>query len=127
MTLPRRKRVVSDEGKYGRGHLDDFQDPEKKTPVIVTTSQMLTTGVDAPTCKNIDIFKPISSMTDFKQILGRGTGVREDLGKLWLTIIDYTGATNLFYDPAFDGEPVMRSRETLDANGEVVETEIEAE
>jgi type I restriction enzyme, R subunit len=120
-------RVVSDEGKFGRGHLDDFQDPEKATPVILTTSQMLTTGVDAPTCKNIVIFKPISSMTDFKQIIGRGTRVREDLGKLWFTIIDYTGATNLFYDPAFDGEPVKRTRETLDENGEVIETEVESE
>src|SRR5258707_10500550 len=88
---------------------------------------MLTSGVDAPPCKNTVIFKPINSMTDFKQIIGRGTRVREDLGKLWFTIIDYTGATNLFYDPAFDGEPVKRTRETLDENGEVVETEIESE
>ena len=120
-------RVVSDEGKFGRGHLDDFQDPEKATPVILTTSQMLTTGVDAPTCKNIVIFKPISSMTDFKQIIGRGTRVREDLGKLWFTIVDYTGATNLFYDPAFDGEPVKATRETLDEDGQVLETEVESE
>jgi type I restriction enzyme, R subunit len=120
-------RVVSDEGKIGRGHLDDFQDPERATPVILTTSQMLTTGVDAPTCKNIVIFKPIGSMTDFKQIIGRGTRVREDLGKLWFTIFDYTGATNLFYDPAFDGDPVKRTRQTLDPDGEVVETEVELE
>jgi len=66
-------------------------------------------------------------MTDFKQIIGRGTRVREDLGKLWFTIIDYTGATNLFYDPAFDGEPVKRTRETLDEDGQVVETEVESE
>src|SRR5258707_3465015 len=88
---------------------------------------MLTTGVDAPTCKNIVIFKPISSMTDFKQIIGRGTRVREDLGKLWFTIIDYTGATNLFYDPAFDGEAVPRTRETLDETGKEGEIEGEAE
>ena len=69
------ERVVSDEGKFGRAHLDDFQDPENDTPVILTTSQMLTTGVDAPTCRNIVLFKPISSMIDFKQIIGRGTRV----------------------------------------------------
>ena len=74
------ERVVSDEGKYGRAHLDDFQDPESETPVILTTSQMLTTGVDAPTCRNIVLFKPINSMTDFKQIIGRGTRVLEEKG-----------------------------------------------
>ena len=97
---------MSDEGKFGRSHLDDFQDPETDTPVILTTSQMLTTGVDAPTCRNIVLFKPIGSMTDFKQIIGRGTRVLEEHGKYWFTIIDYVGATQLFYDPAFDGDPV---------------------
>jgi len=114
-------RVVSDEGKIGRGHLDDFQDPERATPVILTTSQMLTTGVDAQTCKNIVLFKPVASMTDFKQIIGRGTRVREDLGKVWFTIIDYTGATGLFADPAFDGDPVRRTTQTLDPDGTVIE------
>lgn len=66
-------RVVSDEGKHGRNHLDNFQDPEKEEPVILTTSQMLTTGVDAPTCRNVVLFRAIGSMTDFKQIIGRGT------------------------------------------------------
>ena len=80
------ERVVSDEGKFGRAHLDDFQDPENDTPVILTTSQMLTTGVDAPTCRNIVLFKPIGSMTDFKQIIGRGTRVLEEHGKYWFTI-----------------------------------------
>ncbi len=117
-------RVVSDEGKEGRGFLDDFSDPEEDTPVIVTTSQMLTTGVDAPTCRNIVLFKPIGSMTDFKQIIGRGTRVLEEKNKLWFTIIDYTGATRLFYDPAFDGDPVRVTKQKVDAEtGEVVESE----
>jgi type I restriction enzyme R subunit len=117
-------RVVSDEGKEGRGYLDEFSDPEEDMPVIVTTSQMLTTGVDAPTVRNIVLFKPISSMTDFKQIIGRGTRVLEEKNKLWFTIIDYTGATRLFYDPAFDGDPVRVTKQTINAEtGEVIESE----
>jgi type I restriction enzyme R subunit len=111
------ERVVSDEGSVGRGHLDDFQDPEKAAPVILTTSQMLTTGVDAPTCRNIVLFKPINSMTDFKQIIGRGTRVLEEHGKFWFTILDYVGATQLFYDPAFDGDPVRVTRTEIDEHG----------
>lgn len=117
------ERVVSDEGPVGRGHLDNFQDPEKDVPVILTTSQMLTTGVDAPTCRNVVLFKPINSMIDFKQIIGRGTRVSEEHGKLWFTIIDYVGATQLFYDPAFDGDPVRVMKSEIDADGN--ETKIE--
>jgi len=116
-------RVVSDEGMVGRGHLDDFQDPEKQTPVILTTSQMLTTGVDAPTCQNIVLFRSINSMVDFKQIIGRGTRVSEEHGKYWFTIMDYVGATQLFYDPDFDGEPVRVTKTTIDEEGN--ETEIQ--
>jgi type I restriction enzyme R subunit len=116
-------RVVSDEGSLGRGYLDDFQDPEQAIPVILTTSQMLTTGVDAPTVKNVVLFKPINSMTDFKQIIGRGTRVAEDHGKLWFTIIDYTGATSLFADPDFDGDPAQRTSQTIDESGTVTATE----
>lgn len=110
-------RVVSDEHAIGRGHLDNFQDPEKETPVILTTSQMLTTGVDAPTCRNIVLFKPINSMIDFKQIIGRGTRVSEEHNKFWFTIIDYVGATQLFYDPAFDGDPVRVIKTEIDSEG----------
>ncbi|MBM4422906.1 MAG: DEAD/DEAH box helicase [Chloroflexi bacterium] len=117
------ERVVSDEGSTGRGHLDDFQDPERETPVILTTSQMLTTGVDAPTCRNVVLFKPINSMIDFKQIIGRGTRVSEERRKFWFTIIDYVGATQLFYDPAFDGDPARVTRTTIDDSGK--ETEIQ--
>jgi type I restriction enzyme R subunit len=113
-------RVVSDEGKIGRGHLDDFQDPEKDVPVILTTSQMLTTGVDVPTCRNIVLFKPVRSIVDFKQIIGRGTRLFTDKDKLWFTIIDYTGATRLFSDPDFDGFPESITQEEINEQGETI-------
>jgi len=113
-------RVVSDEGKIGRKFLDEFQDPEKKTPTILTTSQMLTTGVDAPTCRNVVLFKPINSMVQFKQIIGRGTRLFPDKDKLWFTIIDYAGATRLFADPDFDGFPEFMSQEEIDELGNKV-------
>jgi type I restriction enzyme R subunit len=116
-------RVVSEEQAVGRGHLDNFQDPEKETPVILTTSQMLTTGVDAPTVRNVVLFKPISSMTDFKQIIGRGTRVNEEHNKFWFTIIDYVGATQLFYDSAFDGDPVRVTRTEIDRDGNEIRVE----
>ena len=112
-------RVTADEGDIGRGHLGRFQDVEKPTPVILTTSQLLTTGVDAPTCKNVVLARVVGSMTDFKQIIGRGTRVRDDYGKLWFNIIDYTGsATRLFADPAFDGDPARLTEEELKQSGE---------
>jgi type I restriction enzyme, R subunit len=114
-------RVVSDEGDIGRSHLGRFMELETKTPVILTTSQMLTTGVDAPTCKNVVLVRTINSMTEFKQIIGRGTRVRDDYGKLFFNIIDYTGsATRLFADPDFDGDPVLITEEEVDATGETV-------
>lgn len=116
-------RVVSDEGDIGRGHLDRFMELETKTPVILTTSQLLTTGIDAPMCKNVVIFKVINSMVDFKQIIGRGTRVRDDYGKLYFNIIDYTGsATRLFADPDFDGEPARITEEEIDENGKIVKS-----
>jgi type I restriction enzyme R subunit len=118
-------RVVSEEGDIGRGHLDRFMDIESNTPVIVTTSQLLTTGVDVPMCKNVIIFRTINSMTDFKQIIGRGTRVREDYGKLFFTILDYTGsATKGFADPEFDGEPDTLTEEELDSEGTPVKVKI---
>jgi type I restriction enzyme R subunit len=100
-------RIVSDEGDIGKGHLGRFKDVETISPVIVTTSQMLTTGVDVPTCKNVAIIRNIGSMTEFKQIIGRGTRVRDDYGKLYFNILDYTGAaTRLFADSDFDGDPI---------------------
>ncbi len=111
-------RVTADEGDIGRGHLSRFQDVDAKTPAILTTSQLLTTGVDAPTCKNIVLARVVGSMSEFKQIIGRGTRVRDDYGKLWFNIIDYTGsATRLFADPAFDGDPVRLTEEELEEDG----------
>jgi type I restriction enzyme, R subunit len=115
-------RVTSDEGDIGRGHLDRFMDIEEPTPVILTTSQLLTTGVDAPTCKNIVLVRVINSMTEFKQIIGRGTRVREDAGKLFFNILDYTGsATRLFADPDFDGDPVVTTTTPIDDEGNETE------
>jgi len=100
-------RVTADESDVGRAHLGRFQQVDRRTPVILTTSQLLTTGVDAPTVKNVVLARVVGSMTEFKQIIGRGTRVRDDYGKLFFNIIDYTGsATRLFADPAFDGDPL---------------------
>ncbi|WP_417371896.1 EcoAI/FtnUII family type I restriction enzme subunit R [Gelidibacter japonicus] len=96
-------RVTSDEGKHGRELLEAFQDNDKDIPVILTSSKMLTTGVDARNVRNIILTAPIGSMVEFKQIIGRGTRVFD--GKDFFTIIDFVGATNLFYDSSWDGEP----------------------
>jgi type I restriction enzyme R subunit len=119
-------RVTADEGKTGRGHLDRFMELETTTPTIVTTSQLLTTGVDVQTCKNIVIARTINSMTEFKQIIGRGTRVKDDYGKLFFNILDYTGsATRLFADPDFDGEPALVTLEEMNAAGEKIKAEVE--
>lgn len=122
-------RVVSDEGKIGRGYLGRFMELETLVPTIVTTSQMLTTGADVQTCKNVVLARVINSMTEFKQIIGRGTRVRDDYGKLYFNILDYTGsATRLFADPDFDGEPALLAEEEMDdAGAKVGDTDIIAE
>ncbi len=117
-------RVTADEGDIGKGMLSRFQDLEADTPVILTTSQLLTTGVDAPTCKNVALARVVGSMAEFKQIIGRGTRLREDYGKLWFSILDYTGtATEKFADPTFDGEPIAQTTTEIDEAGAVVATE----
>lgn len=109
-------RVTADEGDIGRGHLDRFQDVDRASPVVLTTSQLLTTGIDAPTCKNVVLARVVGSMCEFKQIIGRGTRVRDDYGKLWFSILDYTGsATRMFADPDFDGDPAQVTEEELEA------------
>jgi type I restriction enzyme R subunit len=114
-------RVVSEEGRVGRGHLEDFMDIETNVPAIVTTSKLLTTGVNVPMCKNIVIFRVVNSMTEFKQIIGRGTRVRDDYGKLYFSILDYTGsATMHFADPEFDGEPALVTEEEIDEKGKQI-------
>ena len=96
-------RVTADDGKDGEQHLRDFQDNAKTIPTILTTSQKLSTGVDALNIRNIVLMRPISSMIEFKQIIGRGTRTYE--GKDYFTIIDFVGAYKLFEDPAWDGPP----------------------
>ena len=118
-------RVTADEGDVGRGHMQRFQDVETRTPVILTTSQLLTTGLDAPTCRNVVLVRLVNSMVEFKQIIGRGTRVRDDYGKLWFNILDYTGtATRNFADPAFDGDPAFATQEEIDEDGKVKDTEV---
>jgi len=96
-------RVTSDEGKVGRELLEKFQDNDKDIPAIITSSQMLTTGVDARNVRNVVLDRTIGSMVEFKQIIGRGTRVFD--GKDYFTIVDFRGATNNFYDEEWDGEP----------------------
>lgn len=118
-------RVTADEGAIGLGHLANFQDIDKPTPAILTTSQLLTTGVDAETVKNVVLARVVGSRAEFKQIIGRGTRLRVDYGKEFFNIIDFTGtATQHFADPDFDGDPVRIEQVTLDPTGDVVATEI---
>jgi type I restriction enzyme R subunit len=91
----------------GQAQLGNFIDPESKYPVLVTTSRLLSTGVDAQTCRLIVLDRTVGSMTEFKQIVGRGTRVHEDTKKFYFTLIDFRGATSHFADPEFDGEPVQ--------------------
>ncbi|ENE4022958.1 DEAD/DEAH box helicase family protein [Campylobacter coli] len=102
-------RVTSDEGKIGLDYLKQFQDNDKSYPVILTSSKMLTTGVDAKNVRNIVLLANIGSMVEFKQIIGRGTRVYE--GKDFFTILDFVGATKLFYDPKWDGEKIEELKE----------------
>ncbi len=99
-------RIVGGD-EVGLDQLDNFVDPEIKNPALVTTSRLLSTGVDVQTCRLIVLDRAVGSMTEFKQIVGRGTRVHEDSGKLYFTLIDFRGATNHFADPEFDGEPVQ--------------------
>ena len=99
-------RITGDE-TLGKAELDNFIDPESRFPVVATTSKLLTTGVDAQTCKLIVLDQRIESLSLFKQIIGRGTRIHEDYGKYYFTIMDFKKATELFADPDFDGEPVQ--------------------
>ena len=99
-------RITGDNDE-GKAQLDNFIDPESIFPVIACTSRLMSTGVDAQTCHLIVLDRRINSMTEFKQIIGRGTRINEDYGKLFFTIMDFKRATALFADPDFDGEPVQ--------------------
>lgn len=106
------ERIVSEEGSDGKRALGRFSTPEERTPVIVTTSKLLSTGVDVPTCQNIVLARPVGSLVEFKQIIGRGSRLYEP-EKTWFTIIDYAGAIKLFFDPNFDGDPELVEVEPL--------------
>jgi type I restriction enzyme R subunit len=105
---------ITGDNEEGKNELDNFIDPEKPYPVIVTTSKLLTTGVDAKTCKLIVLDTNINSMTEFKQIIGRGTRLDPDFGKYYFTIMDFRQATKLFADPAFDGPAFSTIENTED-------------
>jgi type I restriction enzyme R subunit len=110
-------RITSDEDKVGKRLLSEFQDTESKTPILVTTSEMLTTGVDAPTVKNIAIVRSVGNMATFKQIIGRGTRLDESKNKLFFTVLDYTGwASAKFEDPEFNALPEIIEIEDLEDN-----------
>lgn len=96
---------ITGDDDIGKAQLDNFINPKKGYPVIATTSELMTTGVDAQTCKLVVLDQNIQSMTKFKQIIGRGTRINEKHGKLWFTILDFKKATELFADPRFDGLP----------------------
>ncbi len=123
-------RVTADEGAIGLTHLSHFQDVDKPAPVILTTSQLLTTGVDAEMVKNVVLARVVGSRSEFKQIVGRGTRLKVDYGKEYFNIIDFTGtATSHFADPDFDGDPARIEEVIIDETGEqmgITEAEVEA-
>lgn len=104
---PKYVMQITGDNEEGKMELDNFINPRKPYPVIATTSRLMTTGVDAKTCKLVVLDRTINSMTEFKQIIGRGTRIDEDYDKLWFTILDFKKATELFADPDFDGAPVV--------------------
>lgn len=98
---------ITGDDDAGKRELDNFTNPEETYPVIATTSKLMTTGIDAQTCKLIVLDSNINSMTEFKQIIGRGTRINEEYNKYFFTIMDFRNVTRLFADPSFDGDPVM--------------------
>jgi type I restriction enzyme R subunit len=111
-------RIVGVEGEKDR-LLDDFTDPTRISPVVATTSRLLSTGIDVEDLKYVVLFRPVGSMIEFKQIIGRGSRLYPEKGKTFFEIIDYVGATRMFADPDFDGFPVDIRVETVDGDGEV--------
>lgn len=110
---------ITGDNEEGKRELDNFINVEEKYPVIATTSKLMSTGVDAQTCKVIVLDSNIGSMTEFKQIIGRGTRIREDFNKLYFTILDFRNVTDLFADPEFDGPPIRikQAKEDDDLSG----------
>lgn len=118
---------ITGDNEEGKRELDNFINPEEVYPVVATTSELMTTGVDAQTCKVIVLDANINSMTKFKQIVGRGTRINEEFGKLYFTILDFRNATDNFADPAFDGDPlrVKPITEDVDLTGIIDEEEVD--
>lgn len=116
---------ITGDNDEGKRELDNFINPEEKYPVIATTSKLMTTGVDAQTCKLIVLDSNIGSMTEFKQIIGRGTRINEEFGKSFFTIMDFRNVTDLFADRDFDGDPVRVKELTQDEEFDTPEEEIE--
>jgi type I restriction enzyme R subunit len=114
---------ITGDNDEGKRELDNFINPEEKYPVIATTSELMTTGVDAQTCKVIVLDANINSMTKFKQIVGRGTRINEEFDKLYFTILDFRNATDNFADPAFDGDPLRVKPITQDIDLTSIEDE----
>jgi type I restriction enzyme R subunit len=115
---------ITGDNEEGKRELDNFTNPIERYPVIATTSKLMTTGIDAQTCKLIVLDSNIGSMTEFKQIIGRGTRINEEYGKSYFTIIDFRNVTNLFADPEFDGDPVMIKQVTEDDDLSGTEEEV---
>jgi type I restriction enzyme R subunit len=107
---------ITGDNEEGKRELDNFINPEEKYPVIATTSELMTTGVDAQTCQVIVLDAEIKSMTKFKQIVGRGTRINEEFGKMYFTILDFRNVTDLFADKDFDGDPIRIKPVTEDTD-----------
>ncbi len=121
---PKYVMQITGDHEEGKRELDNFINPEERYPVVATTSELMTTGVDAQTCKVIVLDTMINSMTKFKQIIGRGTRINEEYGKLYFTILDFRNVTDLFADPAFDGDPIRVKPLTQEADlGHIMEEE----
>jgi len=115
---------ITGDNEEGKRELDNFINPSEPYPVIATTSKLMTTGVDAQTCKLIVLDSNIGSMTEFKQIIGRGTRINEEYGKTYFTIMDFRNVTDLFADPKFDGDPVMIKQVSQDDDLSTTEDEV---
>ena len=117
---------ITGDNDEGKKELDNFQNPSERYPVIATTSKLLNTGVNVQTCKLIVLDSNIRSMTEFKQIIGRGTRVKEEFGKSYFTILDFRNVTSLFADPEFDGDPIVVKEQKQDDDMSGVENDSES-
>lgn len=118
-------RITAADESHGRAWLDEFRKDDSDEPVIAVTSKLLNTGIDLPSVRNIVLFRPISSMPEFKQTIGRGTRLCQEIRKGSFDIIDFVEATRLFNDPRFDGPPLQLVRDTIDQDGNPVDSEFE--